>query len=168
MYAEGLRAAVRLNALTVDGKLPFVFEASGSETHFTNGYDPEPRSRQIFFFPQPSTLAKLLRAAEADSHSPTWRGKVRGLSELDTSALRPAQITAINGIEKSLVEQRFARRVRSRSHGPGSPARRCDHGGLTSSACLFFEVWLISRSGIEPARSARRTLRLYRRCDVHH
>ncbi|HZI96642.1 MAG TPA: hypothetical protein VFD41_03845, partial [Actinomycetales bacterium] len=41
MYAEGLPPGVRLKALTVDGRLPFVLEASGSETHFTNGYDPE-------------------------------------------------------------------------------------------------------------------------------
>lgn len=32
MYADGLPAEVRLKALTVDGRLPFVFEASGSET----------------------------------------------------------------------------------------------------------------------------------------
>lgn len=51
MYAEGLPADVRLKALTVDGRLPFVFEASGSETHFTNGYDPEPRARRVFSFP---------------------------------------------------------------------------------------------------------------------
>jgi hypothetical protein len=50
-YANGLPAEVRLRALTVDGRLPFVFEASGSETHFTNGYDPAPRARQIFAFP---------------------------------------------------------------------------------------------------------------------
>ncbi|MEV5694278.1 hypothetical protein [Micromonospora globbae] len=35
MYAEGLPPAVRLKALTRGGRLPFVFEASGSETHFT-------------------------------------------------------------------------------------------------------------------------------------
>ena len=45
MYAEGLAAEVRLKAVTTDGRLPFVFEASGSETHFTNGYDPNPRAR---------------------------------------------------------------------------------------------------------------------------
>ena len=37
MYARGLPAEVRLKALTVEGRLPFVFEASRSETHFTNG-----------------------------------------------------------------------------------------------------------------------------------
>jgi len=37
MYADGLPADVKLAALTKDGRLPFVFEASGTETHFTNG-----------------------------------------------------------------------------------------------------------------------------------
>ncbi len=119
MYAEGLRAEVRLKALTVEGKLPFVFEASGSETHFTNGFDPEPRSRKIFSFPQPSTLAKLLRDAVAAPDSPTWRGKVRGLPELDTRPLRPAQITAITGIEQSLAEQRFDRSLVQMATGAG-------------------------------------------------
>lgn len=45
MYAAGLPAEVRLSVVTRDGRLPFVFEASGTETHFTNGHDAEPRSR---------------------------------------------------------------------------------------------------------------------------
>ena len=44
MYADRLPPEVRLKALTVYGRLPFMFEASGSETHFTNGYDPQPRA----------------------------------------------------------------------------------------------------------------------------
>ncbi len=51
MYAEGLPAEVRLKALTVEGRLPFVFEASGSETFFTNGYDPDARARRVFSVP---------------------------------------------------------------------------------------------------------------------
>jgi len=39
---RGAAARVRLKALTASGRLPFVFEASGTETHITNGYDPEP------------------------------------------------------------------------------------------------------------------------------
>ena len=54
MYADGLPPEVRLKALTCDGRLPFVFEASGSETHFTNGFDPSPRARQVFAFPRPT------------------------------------------------------------------------------------------------------------------
>ena len=38
-------------ALTVDGRLPFVFEANGSETHFTNGFDPDARARRLFCVP---------------------------------------------------------------------------------------------------------------------
>src|SRR4051795_2242215 len=61
MYAEGLPAAGRRKGLPRDGGLPVVFEASGSETHFTNGYDPQPRARRVFAFPQPGTLARLIR-----------------------------------------------------------------------------------------------------------
>src|ERR1700754_3036472 len=74
MYATGLPAAVRLRALTRDDRLPFVFEASGSETHFTNGYDPQPRARLVFNFPRPETLARLVRDAQADPDRATWRG----------------------------------------------------------------------------------------------
>lgn len=76
MYAEGLPAEVHLKAVTTDGRLPFVFETSSSETHLTNGYDPNPRARRVFAFPQPSTLAQALRDATSDPEYPTWRGKV--------------------------------------------------------------------------------------------
>lgn len=95
MYAEGLPPEVRLKALTAAGRLPFVFEASGTETHFTNGYDPEPRARRIFGCPQPASLARTVRAAAETPEGPTWRGKVLTLPELDTDPLRPAHITAI-------------------------------------------------------------------------
>lgn len=119
MYAEGLPPDVRLKALTTDGRLPFVFEASGSETHFTNGFDPEPRARAIFNFPKPETLARTIRAAQDEPEAPTWRGKVRNIPALDEAPLRPAQITAINGIERSLAEQRFDRSLVQMATGAG-------------------------------------------------
>jgi type I restriction enzyme R subunit len=119
MYADGLPEDVRRRALTKDGRLPFVFEASGSETHFTNGFDPDPRARRIFSFPKPETLARMLRDAEVTPDLPTWRSKVRHLPELDTEPLRPAQITAINGIEQSLREQRFDRSLVQMATGAG-------------------------------------------------
>ena len=45
--------------------LPFLFESNGTVTYFTNGLDPAPRSRQVFNFPQPETLADLDRPANA-------------------------------------------------------------------------------------------------------
>ncbi|YAL83652.1 DEAD/DEAH box helicase family protein [Dermacoccaceae bacterium W4C1] len=119
MYAEGLPADIRLKSLTTEGRLPFVFEASGTETHFTNGYDPDPRARRLFSFPQPSTLSRILRTAEADPQAPTWRAKVRHLPDLDTSALRPAQITAITGVEQSLAAQHFDRSLVQMATGAG-------------------------------------------------
>ena len=137
MYADGLPPDVRLKSLTVDGRLPFVFEASGSETHFTNGYDPQPRARRVFSFPQPETLARILREAEADPGRPTWRAKVRSLPALNEAPLRPAQITAIHGIEQSLAEQRFDRSLVQMATGAGKTYtavtqayRLLKHGGF--------------------------------------
>lgn len=117
MYADSLPPDVRLAALTKDGRLPFVFEASGTETHFTNGFDPEPRARRIFNFPKAATLAKTLRGK--DEEHPTWRGKVTAMPPLDTTPLRPAQIEAINGVEQSLREQRFDRSLVQMATGAG-------------------------------------------------
>jgi type I restriction enzyme, R subunit len=117
MYAEGLPADVRLAAQTKDGRLPFVFEASGTETHFTNGFDPAPRARRIFNFPKAATLAKTLRSK--DEQHPTWRGKVTAMPQLDTAPLRPAQIEAINGVEQSLREQRYNRSLVQMATGAG-------------------------------------------------
>ncbi|WP_461480004.1 DEAD/DEAH box helicase family protein [Mycobacterium sp. HUMS_1102779] len=119
MYADGLPADVRLAAKTRDGRLPFVFEASGVETHFTNGFDPEPRARLIFNVPTPATLARILRDADASPERPTWRAKVRNLPPLDADPLRPAQVEAVNGVEKSLAEQNFDRSLVQMATGAG-------------------------------------------------
>ena len=118
-YAHGLTDAQKLRATMVDGKLPFVFEASGSETHFTNGYDPHPRAREVFNFPKPETLLAIIADARTNPEAPTWRGALRSMHELDERALRRAQITAIKGIERSLCEQRFDRSLVQMATGAG-------------------------------------------------
>ncbi|MFZ1576820.1 MAG: DEAD/DEAH box helicase family protein, partial [Nostocoides sp.] len=119
MYATGLPPQAQLRSVTIDGRLPFVFEATGSETHFTNGYDPHPRARRLFNFPQPATLARTIRDAETDPDNPTWRAKVRHLPRLDEAPLRPAQITAIRGVEKCLADQHFDRSLIQMATGAG-------------------------------------------------
>src|SRR4051794_24963263 len=119
MYATGLPEAHRRRAIAIADRLPFVFEASGSETHFTNGYDPDPRARKVFAFPRPETLARIVRDAENDPDQPTWRAKVRELPPLETGPLRPAQIEAIAGLERSLAEQRFSRSLIQMATGAG-------------------------------------------------
>lgn len=88
--ATGLPAAIRLRALVLDDRLPFVFEASGSEVHVTNGYDPVPRARRLFAFPRPETLERTIREAGTDPTAATWRAKVRSMPPLITEGLRPA------------------------------------------------------------------------------
>ena len=138
MYATGLPADHRKRAVVVAGRLPFVFEASGTETHFTNGFDPDPRARRVFAFPKPGTLARMVRDAEADPDRPTWRAKVRHLPPLDVAPLRPAQIDAITGVERSLAEQRYSRSLIQMATGAGKTYaavtqcyRLLKHGGFT-------------------------------------
>lgn len=40
--------------------LPFVWESTGVETHFSNGLDPEPRARAVFAFYRPELLVQWL------------------------------------------------------------------------------------------------------------
>ena len=40
--------------------MPFVWESTEVETHFTNGLDPEPRARGVFAFFRPELLAQWL------------------------------------------------------------------------------------------------------------
>jgi type I restriction enzyme R subunit len=137
MYANGLPNEVRLAAKTKDDRLPFVFEASGTETFFTNGYDPNPRGRKVFNFPKPTTLARILREADTDPDAPTWRGKVQALPELNTAPLRPAQIEAVSGIERSLALQQHSRSLVQMATGAGKTYtavtqsyRLLKHGGF--------------------------------------
>lgn len=118
MYATGLPSGFR-PAVTVSGRLPFVFEASGSETHFTNGYDPVPRARKIFAFPMPSTLSRFIREASETPERPTWRAKVQAMPPLAVELLRPAQIKAVEGTEKSLAAQRADRSLIQMATGAG-------------------------------------------------
>lgn len=102
-YAEGVPAAMRIGAVLVDTRLPFLFEASGTETFFTNGFDPDRASRRLFAFPRPETLARILRDAEANPEAPTWRGKVRNMPSLDGYDMRPASARSVLAIEASMA-----------------------------------------------------------------
>jgi type I restriction enzyme R subunit len=105
--------------------LPFVYESTGAETHFTNGLDPEPRARNVFAFHQPGTLAEWLKllphatvlttgaggaAHQAAFAPPTFLACVRQMPELVTEwsdfKLWPAQITAIRNLEASLAQNK--------------------------------------------------------------
>jgi type I restriction enzyme R subunit len=103
-YAAGLTAEQQIAAWRTP--LPFRYESSGVETRFTNGLDPAPRSRRVFSFHQPATIARWIRDAQANPEAPTLRARLRRMPELITHGLRPNQIEAITGLEQSLAEDR--------------------------------------------------------------
>ncbi len=80
--------------------MPFAYESTGVETHFTNYLEPEARSREVFSFHRPETL---LEWAQDDS---TLCQRLREQPPLITEALWPAQVTAIQNLERSLALNR--------------------------------------------------------------
>jgi type I restriction enzyme R subunit len=115
-YAQGLPASLP----AWQRPLPFLYESTGIETHFTQGLDPAPRARNVFAFHQPGLLAQWLRllplattlstgsgAAAPAVHAPpaTFLARLRTMPELK-DVLWPPKPQALANIEKSLRENR--------------------------------------------------------------
>ncbi len=110
-YTKGLPA----NLPAWSRPLPFAYQSTGVETRFTNGLDPEPRSRPLFAFHRPDMLANWLAYAApvntsdslaADNTPSTFLGRLRAMPPLATQGLWPAQIKAVSNLEQSLRENR--------------------------------------------------------------
>ncbi|WP_307820691.1 DEAD/DEAH box helicase family protein [Streptomyces sp. BRB081] len=100
-YVTNLKSAQKMAAWR-QGELPFRYVSDGGRTKFRNTLDPESRSRRVFSFHRPETLGLWIRKAEEDPQAPTLRAKMRfRMPILDESELRPAQIEAVTGIERS-------------------------------------------------------------------
>jgi type I restriction enzyme R subunit len=102
-YAKGLPTALP----AWRRPLPFVWESTGVETHFTNGLDPEPRARAVFAFFRPELLVQWLAYLPTPGTQPavndapgTFLTRMRSMPKLVTEwgsggahyALWPAQI----------------------------------------------------------------------------
>jgi type I restriction enzyme, R subunit len=101
-YVEGLPDWIKAPVYP----LPFIYESTGSETRFTNGYDPDARSRRVFTFHRPETLAEWSRKIAANEEAPTFRARLKAMPDLDTTGLWGVQATAITNLEESLREDR--------------------------------------------------------------
>jgi type I restriction enzyme R subunit len=110
-YAHGLSES-GLSAVPV----PFRYLSTGAETRFANHLDPEPRSRALFGFHRPETLASWLAEPPLDGdayalgpgpHPPsTLRSRLRHMPPLVARDLWPAQIRAVQRLEESLAHDR--------------------------------------------------------------
>ncbi len=97
---SGGYAAAKLKWLNNKGSLPFIYESTGVVTRFTDARDPKPRSREIFNFHRPEMLAEWL------TQPAPLRARLRTMPALDSTGLRACQITAIEGLEESLRDDR--------------------------------------------------------------
>ena len=119
--------------------LPFLYESTGVETRFTNGLDPQPRSRGVFSFHTPEILDEWLGES-----NPSWdtgqsqvaetqaayaaprnlRSNLMEMPPLDGSNLWEVQAEAIRNLEHSLAEAR-----------PRSLVQMATGSGKTFMAC---------------------------------
>jgi type I restriction enzyme R subunit len=105
------------------GPLPFLYESTGTETYFRDSRDPAPRSRRVFAFHRPETLAEW--AAEPD----TLRYRLAHMPlahPLATNGMRDCQVEAITGLEQSFAEDR-----------PRALIHMATGAGKTFTACAF-------------------------------
>ena len=148
--------------------LSFLYESTGAETHFTNRLDPEPRSRLVFSFHTPETLAKWIGTSEAPDTGTQRIGEERreylaphnlrqglkAMPPLNTSGLWPVQERAIRNLEESLAAGR-PRALVQMATGSGKTFMACNQVyRLIKHAGARRVLFLVDRSNL-----GRQTLR---------
>ena len=93
-------AAANLKWVNNREPLPFVYQSTGVITRFTDGRDPQPRSREVFTFHRPETMAEWL------SKPQSLRARLQNIPPLDPAGFRACQITAIKNLENSFKADR--------------------------------------------------------------
>ena len=104
--------------------LPFCYLSTGVVTKFSNNLDPHPRSRRIFQFHRPNTLAEWLKmdtldawvksvlpegglyTAAEDTKPSTLRSRLQTLPPVNIPNLWQNKVKAVTGLERSLREDR--------------------------------------------------------------
>ena len=88
--------------------LPFLYETTGIETWFTNRLDPSPRSRRVFAFHRPESLARWVKKYQqhVTGVAPPLRAGLQLMPPLVERGLWPAQVRAVQNLEVSLAQDR--------------------------------------------------------------
>ena len=116
-YAENLPDFLRGN---LSGKLPFLYESTGIETFFRDERDPHPRSRRVFAFHRPETLAKWLEEPD------TLRHRLAEMPFKHPYNGEGVRVEAISGLEQSFAEAQ-----------PRALIQMATGAGKTLTACAF-------------------------------
>lgn len=93
-------ATANLKWIKDNKPLPLLYESTGEVTLFRDERDPRPRSREVFWFHQPQTLAERIRQAQ------TLRARLQKLPSLAADGLRKVQVEAITSLEESFAAGR--------------------------------------------------------------
>ncbi|GKW37482.1 type I restriction-modification enzyme R subunit C-terminal domain-containing protein [Pectobacterium carotovorum] len=94
-------ASAKLKWRKDSAPLRFLFQATGQIIRFTDNADPSPRSREIFHFFKPETLATWL-----DQPETLRRRLAEQMPVLPERNLRDCQISAVTGLEASLAQNK--------------------------------------------------------------
>ncbi len=148
--------------------LPYLYETTGEETQFTSGLDPDPRSRNVFAFHKPDTLADWLAASESElayasglaesaasyAGPRILRSSLQDMPELEEAGLWDVQARAIRNLEESLAAGR-PRALVQMATGSGKTFMACNLVyRLIKHAGARRVLFLVDRSNL-----ARQTLR---------
>jgi transcriptional regulator with XRE-family HTH domain len=90
--------------------LPFIYEMQGEEILFRNNLEPDARSRVVFHFHRPETLAHWLQQAPVGTPNELndlLRARLRRMPSVSNSYLQDDQIAAITNLEHSLAQNRL-------------------------------------------------------------
>jgi type I restriction enzyme R subunit len=104
--------------------LPFCYESTGVETRFTNLLEPDARSRPVFGFHRPDTLAAWL---EADLKSPGsgLRNRLRLMPPVPREGLWDHQYRVIANLDQSLARN-YPRALIHMTMGSGKTFTACN------------------------------------------
>ena len=142
--------------------LPFLYESTGVETQFTNGLDPEPRSRLIFSFHTPETLAEWVESPGASDANggaiadqpatyvapSNLRQRLKTMPPLNTAGLWSVQERAITNLEESLAAAR-PRALVQMATGSGKTFMACNQiYRLIKHAGAQRVLFLVDRSNL--------------------
>ncbi len=148
--------------------LPFLYESTGVETQFTNRLDPEPRSRLVFSFHTPESLAKWLGASVTTNTDTNriaedrgtylaaynLRQRLKAMPPLNSLGLWSVQEKAIRNLEESLAAGR-PRALVQMATGSGKTFMACNQAyRLIKHAGAKRVLFLVDRSNL-----GRQTLR---------
>lgn len=140
-YAHTLPAHIP----TFKESLPFVYTSNASEIYFTDLREPSPRARRIFAFHTPKELLEKLNSPYS------LRERIRQippLSNQDSKKLRDCQKEAIEGLEKSL-QQNKQRALIQMATGAGKTFTACNFAyRLLSIAKAKRILFLVDRNNL--------------------